>query len=140
MKLTVQIHKGNRSNTSGDCHPHIEINDKASGLRIADITMTAAAFGELMASNGYVSAELEIVGQQGYENLGKKKEIARVGIPKGKIKEFFYKERELKSEHIRGLMMKKDYLPEGEGWMIWDDGVGTQQPSLEWQVIYCRYV
>lgn len=140
MKIKVRVHIGNRSMQRGDAHPHIEIEDVASGIKIGDIEFTPAAFGELIAGNGFIEGEMEAVGLNGYKNVGLKKEVRVAFIPKSKIPKFQYSDKYEEAKFIDNLMMYSDHLPEGNGWMVWDNGTRSQQPGDNRRVVYYRYL
>ena len=140
MKIKVRVHIGNRSMQRGDANPFIQIEDVSSGIKIGEICFTPANFGELVAGSGFIEGEMDAVDSEYYENVGRKKEVSFVQIPKSAIKDFGYGKSAEQSAFIDNLMMSTDYLPEGLGWMGWDNGTRTQQPGDSHRVVYYRFV
>ena len=140
MKIKVRVHIGNKSMQRGDAHPFIQIEDVSSGIRIGEISFTPANFGELVAGSGFIEGEMDAVGSDCYENVGRKKDVSFVQIPKSAIKDFGYGKSEAQSAFIDNLMMHSEYLPDGQGWMVWDNGTRSQQPGDSHRVVYYRFV
>jgi len=144
MKLKVKMHMGSKGILSGESEPYIDITDAVSGIRIGEIRMDRGDFGEFVAGNGFMPGEMEIVGDIGYSNLGKKKELHQFSIPKVELDIPSYTERDAKEAIFDGQIigyLKSNYLwPKGGGWEIWSNGLVSQQHGKNHSGSLYRYV
>ena len=133
MGAKVTISK--MGNTKGIGEIAITINDKESGLRVVTVRMSLLDFADCITGLGNCDADYMFrPTEYTVQNIGKKREIKRVGIEK--------------PEKILTKKMMSDYvlnklIEAGEfkdGWHLHDDGTRSQQNAQKHIAVLVRYV
>ena len=116
----------------GDGVISISIVDVDSGLHLIRLEMELANFSECLTGLGNSPATVDqIIGQKGFENLGKKAITERVKCPKAGG---FSKEEQRK-------IVAADFMEKYEwaGWALFNDGTGSRQDRPLHEYIIRRY-
>lgn len=112
----------------------ISIGDESSGLNIVEVSMSHEQFANALTGIAHSKANYARKPKQSMiDNIGKKKETRSFNIAKHDI----YDKDELKRYVIEQVNESGELK---DGWMIWDDGTRSQQPTLMHKVILYRYV
>ena len=133
MKAKVTISK--ISNTKGIGEIAITINDKESGLRVVTVRMSLLDFADCITGLGNCDADYMFrPTEYTVQNIGKKREIKRVGIEKTEK----ILTKEMMKDYVRNKLIEEDVFE--DGWHLYDDGTRSQQNTQKHIAVLVRYV
>jgi len=116
----------------------MSITDEGSGCRVIELDISLEDM--MRALTGFSSQECEIqfVFPEKVRNiLGKNKECKRIDMLVGKVSKYSKEGEKL----IKDMITIELARPEYQGWILWDDGIRTQQNKTGiHSYVICRYV
>lgn len=118
----------------------VTIEDKMSGVQIASLSFAMEDFGKLVVTNGYTDVEVEVVGYQGFRNLGKNREVMRIAVPRKTLISHMCGDKSKMREEVDRLFSEHHNNLIDDGWSIWNDGTGSKQHGSEHGLSVHRYV
>jgi len=122
-----------RGSNKGDGQVSISIEDRLSGLLITEVLMDLSEFAESITGLTMCKGEFRFMPNQFVvDNAGKKRETKRILVEKPNAFE-----KEKAKEEVRKAVDKSGELK--EGWMIHNDGTGSQQNGSKHQVVLYRF-
>lgn len=128
MESKVTISR--RSNQKGSGTVAITITDCLSGMSVAEVEMSLLEFAECVTGMGNCAAKMTLAPNEFLvQNIGKKKETKTVNLP-------WKKRFDSNTAELDALI--EPFLD--NGWMLWSDGLNTQQNQKGHDVILYRFV
>lgn len=134
MDKIANITIGKRSNTKDEGCITITISDESSGLRVVEIEMDFKEFAQVMTGLAYCKGKYRFMPNEFVTtNIGKKREVKDIYIDKPESYE-----KDKNKKHVAESIDKSGVLK--DGWMLFDDGLRSQQPSKKHRVTLYRFI